>query len=204
MAFSKSKKEVAEVQVENGSTPPKKKRKIVLIIVLAVVALIIVGTILTDGDDETAPSDDPTTATGQEGETSTPSEADLIASLKQSLDGVIGEGEKISDVSLSDKTLSVTVDLEGVDPSPLTIEGLAESRANSIGDEILKDESLDPHWDKVIVDFGEVGLVSLTKSNIIEDDVDGVYVRYFDSLEIINQLGSLVNVEQPEGETDAS
>lgn len=170
-----------------------KKKKGCLIAVIVVAALIAMGAIISaigGDDDETIQSDNSVAEVTQEdAESLVPSEAEAIESLKQSLDGALSEGEKITDVGISDKTLNIVVDQNDVDPTPLTIQLWTEASISSITDIILEDESLDKYWDKMVIDFSpEIGPVAFDKSMVI----DGEYGRYIDPLEYTPLAG-----EQP-------
>ena len=104
-------------------------------------------------------------------------EEEYLAQLNEAIDGAIGENETITDVSLKDKVLTIAVDISKANEGStiqLPLEDLAISRASSITDAVLElDNSL---WDKVVVDFGDIGTVTNTKSDIVESQ----YGKYFD------------------------
>ncbi len=83
----------------------------------------------------------------------------FLKDVKINVEGDVGQGEAIIDVTLENRDLCVYVDLSGADPSPLTLEDLAISRATSITDDILTLRQYDDLWDTITVDFGDVGKV---------------------------------------------
>ena len=62
---------------------------------------------------------------------------ELVSTVKEAIEGDVGEGEKITDVSFDGTTLTVKVDMTGADTSILTASEIAESRIGSITDDIL-------------------------------------------------------------------
>lgn len=101
----------------------------------------------------------------------------VIATVKEAIQGQVGENESIQDVVLKNMDLKVYVDFTKVDPSPLTIEDLAIARTTSITDEILLFEEYDELWNTITVDFGEIGSIKNSKENIESNE----YGRYFKS-----------------------
>lgn len=104
-------------------------------------------------------------------------EEEYLKQVNAAIDGEIGANESFTDVSLKNKVLTIVVDIsksnEGANIE-LPLEEIALSRASSITDAILElDVSL---WDKVVVDFGDVGSVTKTKADIVESE----YGKYFD------------------------
>ena len=96
--------------------------------------------------------------------------------MKAAIDGDVGAGEAITDVKFEDGDLCVYVDFSKADPTPLTLEDLAESRTSSITDSILELTEYDDLWDTITVDFGSIGKITNGKSDIRDDG----YGRYFD------------------------
>lgn len=93
-----------------------------------------------------------------------------IEEITEALDGSVGENEKITNVSISDdKDLTITVDLSQAEV-PFDLSDLAITRAGSITDNILDHEEYDKYWDTIIVDFGEIGAVTRSKKDIVEND----------------------------------
>ena len=102
---------------------------------------------------------------------------ELISAVNEAIDGAIGEGEKISDVSFDGDTLTVKVDMSGADTSHLSAELIAESRVSSITDDILKlDDKYYNTWNKITVDFGDIGSISFGKNEVKDQGLG----RYFE------------------------
>lgn len=102
---------------------------------------------------------------------------ELIAAVKEAIDGQIGNGEKYSDISFDGKNLTVKVDLSGADTSHLTRELIAESRTSSITDGILQlDDKYFNTWNTMTIDFGDIGSISFDKS-AVKDGGLGRYVE---------------------------
>ena len=102
---------------------------------------------------------------------------ELIKAVKEAIDGQIGEGEKIADVSFDGEELIVKVDLSGADTSRLSPELLAESRTSSITDGILQlEDKYYNTWNKITVDFGSVGSISFNKNEVKDQGLG----RYFE------------------------
>lgn len=75
---------------------------------------------------------------------------------------------------------TVSVDLSEADTTIVSLEDLAVVRAQSITDYFLDLEEYEDLWNEVIIDFGTLGRVQKSKSDIIESS----YGRYFDITEI--------------------
>lgn len=102
---------------------------------------------------------------------------ELIAAVKEAIEGQIGKGEKYSDISFDGKNLTVKVDLSGADTSILTRELIAESRTSSITDGILQlDDKYYNTWNAMTIDFGDIGSISFDKS-AVKDGGLGRYVE---------------------------
>lgn len=114
--------------------------------------------------------------TDSESTTEKASTDDFVSDVKAAIDGDVGAGEAITDVKFEDGDLCVYVDLSKADPTPLTLEDLAESRTSSITDSILELTEYDDLWDTITVDFGSIGKITNGKSDIRDDG----YGRYFD------------------------
>lgn len=93
-------------------------------------------------------------------------------------DAISSEDEEITDVTLKNEDLHITVDLSNADPAPLTIEDLALSRTSSITDSILTLTDYDSLWNTITVDFGDIGKVICDKDSIKINEIGG---RYFPS-----------------------
>ena len=126
--------------------------------------------------EETTEKDEETTVA--EAETATEiTEEEFMAQVKDAVDKSIGENEKIEAITLEDGVLTIKDDISEVHKNlkiDIPIEELAVANASSITDSILElDTSL---WDKVVIDFTNVGTVTRTKDDI----VDSEYGKYFE------------------------
>ena len=102
---------------------------------------------------------------------------DFIKKVKNVIKGAINSSEEsIDDVELKGRELCVYVNLSQADPGFFTIEDLALSRTSSITDEILELKKYDSQWDSITIDFGYIGKVTNTKSDIEKNGFGG---RYF-------------------------
>ena len=102
---------------------------------------------------------------------------ELLDEVRKAIDGTVGDGEYIREVSFDGKDLTITVDLEEAEPDTGTVRDLALVRVSSITDAILElDDSYLNTWDRVIVDFGSAGKIALGK-DLIRNNGFG---RYFD------------------------
>lgn len=110
------------------------------------------------------------------------SDDSFIQEIRSSISGSIGEGESITDVSLSDGNVCVVVDLSGTDTSLLSIEDIAVSRASSITDAFLDISDCDNLWDSITVDFGDVGKITMNKKDVETNEYGG---RYFDESQFV-------------------
>lgn len=99
-----------------------------------------------------------------------------LTSIKESLLNSLGDGESISDLSLDSGTLYISIDLNGVDPAPLTLNDLAISRAGSITDSLLDLSELDDQWTNIVIDFPGVCKISNTVDNVSENEFG---MKYF-------------------------
>lgn len=106
------------------------------------------------------------------------SDADFVALVRKEIAGDVGDGEKISDVKLKNRVLTVSVNMGNGD-SRFPIEDVALNRAASITDTIIElDRSA---WDMVVIDFGYLGKVTKSKSEIVTDgDVSYFEIDNFD------------------------
>lgn len=102
----------------------------------------------------------------------------FIKKVREVSEGAIGVDEKITNIVLENANLCVYVDLNSVNPAPLTIEDIAISRNGSITDAILGLKSNDDLWETITVDFGDVGKIVNNKRDIKENEFGG---RYFPS-----------------------
>lgn len=100
----------------------------------------------------------------------------FIADVKDVIQGAISsKTEAITDVVLENGDLCVYVDFSKADPSPLSLEDLALSRASSITDAILELKDYDELWETITVDFGNVGRITNSKT----DMQNSGFGRYF-------------------------
>lgn len=99
-----------------------------------------------------------------------------LTSIKESLLNSLGDGESISDLSLDAGTLYISIDLNDVDPAPLTLNDLAISRAGSITDSLLDLSELDDQWTNIVIDFPGVCKISNTVDNVSENEFG---MKYF-------------------------
>lgn len=116
--------------------------------------------------------------TVSEAETATElTEEEYVAKVEEAIDGDVGQNEKITGVALADRVLTINVDVSKSNDNAqikFPLEQIALSRASSITDSLLElDTSM---WDKVVVDFGDVGTVTKTTDDI----VDSEYGKYFE------------------------
>ena len=101
---------------------------------------------------------------------------EFVQAVKDAIDGDVGEGESILDVQLDGDELIVFVDISGANvPDGFTLSDIAKSRFSSITDDILELEGCDDLWEKITVDFGDVGYATGGKADV----VDSIYGRYF-------------------------
>ena len=101
----------------------------------------------------------------------------FVTEVKTAIQGTINsDKETIVAVVLEKRELRVTVDLSKANPAPLTIEDLAISRTSSITDAILEITNYDDQWDKITIDFVDIGKITNNKDDVIENEFGG---RYF-------------------------
>lgn len=104
----------------------------------------------------------------------------FVNAVKEAIQGAVGSDEYITDVALTDDTLTISVDLSKADTTIVPLEDLAVARASSITDDFLELEEYEYLWNEVIIDFGDLGKVKKSKADIIESS----YGKYFDITEI--------------------
>ncbi len=121
-----------------------------------------------------------TTVAEAETETETAAEIteeEFMEQLKKVVDDNIGGNETVEDISLKDRVLTIKVDMSRANDNAkieFPLEDLSIARAGSITDGVLGlDISL---WDKIIIDFGDIGTVTRTTDDI----VDSEYGKYFE------------------------
>lgn len=105
----------------------------------------------------------------------------FVNDVEEAIQGAVGSDEYITDVVLTDDTLTISVDLSKADVTIVPLEDLAVSRASSITDSFLELEQYDDLWNKIVIDFGNVGLVSRTSNDIVENEYG---MRYFEIYEL--------------------
>ena len=102
---------------------------------------------------------------------------ELITTVKQVIDGTVGDGEKIVDVTFDGTNLIVIIDLSNANTTIFTARDIALSRISSITDKILElDDEYYNTWDIITLDFGKEGKAVLDKS-LVKDQGFG---RFFD------------------------
>lgn len=102
---------------------------------------------------------------------------ELVAAVKEAIEGAVGSDEKITDVSFDGTTLTIKVDMSGADTSILSSAEIAESRVSSITDNILElDDQYYNTWEKITVDFGDIGCITFDKSDVKTNG----FGKYFD------------------------
>lgn len=107
---------------------------------------------------------------------------ELISTVKAVIDGTVGAGERIVDVTFNGENLTIVVDLSGADTSIISARDIALSRIASITDEILGlDDKYYNTWKTITLDFGSVGKATLDKS-IVTDHGFGKYFDYQDDI----------------------
>ena len=91
---------------------------------------------------------------------------EFLDKVKEQIAGSVDTvNEHITDVTLKEKDLYITVDLSKVNSEPLTIEDIAISRVGSITDSLFDmEEKYLKMWNTVTIDFGKVGKTTLTKT----------------------------------------
>nr|WP_297707508.1 hypothetical protein [uncultured Butyrivibrio sp.] len=104
------------------------------------------------------------------------SDEEYITLIKEKIDGQIGGDTLYGEITLENRVLTVNVKMASSygENGVLPVEDVAESYISSITDSILEID--DSYWDRVIVDFGSVGIFTGEK----EDIINGEYGRYFD------------------------
>lgn len=101
----------------------------------------------------------------------------MTDTIKKSTQNDLGEGEKITKVTLNDRILTIYVDLSKADTSILPIHEIAWSRIDGITSKILELDEYYSLWDSIVLDFGTERTPHLDKSIIIDDPQVG---KYFD------------------------
>lgn len=134
--------------------------------------------VATTSVDELTPTSDEATT---EDETSNSSSQDPISEVKSVAENGIGEDESITDVTLENSVLTISVDLSGADTSLLSLDDIAYTRVGSITDEVLDLDDVYDLWNTIILDFGAEGTATFDKS-AVEDGPAGRYFDYQDDV----------------------
>lgn len=159
---------------KKASSISKKKLLYIALVILLVIVMIGVISSLTGKK----PANDVGKVETVEAVNASTPEPDFVGVISQAIQGAVGEGEAITDVSLTNRDLCVVVDMSNADPAPFTIEELAVNRMGSITDEILNYKEYDALWDTITIDFGNIGKVVSKKEDIEENEYG---MRYFPS-----------------------
>lgn len=117
----------------------------------------------------------------------------FVEDVKIAIEGDVGANEYITNVSLSDNILTISVDLSKADTSIISVEDLAISRAQSITDDFLELQQYDDLWKEIIVDFGDVGYVKRTPNDITKTILGSQTLRYFEIDELNNSNTANMN-----------
>ena len=158
----------------------KKKTKIILSIVFVIWFIILFSATSSDTEENTQNKEENVQHV-EENTQNTPeilvnvSTDMFLKDVKSAIQDDIGEGESIKDVTIENGNLYVYVDISNVDPTPLTMEDLALSRASSITDAILELTQYDNEGNTITIDFNDLGYIKNSKENIL----DNGYGRYF-------------------------
>ena len=105
----------------------------------------------------------------------------FVSAVEEAIQGAVNSSdEHITNVDLTGGTLTISVDLSEADTSIVPLEDLAVARASSITDYFLELEEYEDLWNEVIIDFGDLGKVKKSKSDIVESS----YGRYFEITKI--------------------
>ena len=116
-------------------------------------------------------------ATESDENAGTASPDDLIAKVREAIDGSVGKDEKITDVVLNGSALTIFVDLSKAETSILSAKDIALMRISSIADDILDlDDQYMNAWETIVLDFGQEGKATLNKGMIINSG----YGKYFE------------------------
>lgn len=122
----------------------------------------------------------------------------FVSAVEEAIQGAVNSSdEHITNVDLTDSTLTISVDLSEADTTIVPLEDLAVVRAQSVTDVILDLEQYDDLWNKIVVDFGDVGLVSRTSDDIIENEYG---MRCFEIYELGSEAPNHKRVEHSDYE----
>ncbi|MDR1002722.1 MAG: hypothetical protein LBL82_05585 [Oscillospiraceae bacterium] len=109
-------------------------------------------------------------------------EENFISTLNSELPDYLSEGVNISSVTLSNRELTIAVDIEGAGTSLIDVNTWIIITTSGITDVVLAHADYDELWDAVTVDFGGIGTIFNAKSGIKTNSVGG---RYFDSANFV-------------------
>lgn len=90
---------------------------------------------------------------------------------------VVGFNETISDITLQDRTVVISVDMSTADTSKFEAKDIAEVDFSGITDAALEITDYDDLWDSMKVDFGDLGSITKTKDDI-KDEGAGRFFYY--------------------------
>lgn len=138
-----------------------------------------------------------------------PSSDEFLAAAQTAASGALGEGERITDFSLNDGDLNISIDCSGV-PHPEEYDDLY---VQVISDQVVEPvlalgEQYDGLWDTMTVDYGQYGKVVKNKADIQvwNDEANGVYNRrYFEPVNetvIHDEAPVVVGYTSPPAATD--
>lgn len=99
------------------------------------------------------------------------------------IEGAVGEGDVIQEISLTDGELTIKVDLDESNAAPLTVGMLAQTRASSITDSLLSLTELDDLWASVHLVFPSND--ATFSQDMAQGEGEG---RYIDLLDIMEQI----------------
>ena len=169
----------------------KKKKKIIIGVVVAFFVIGIIGSFFDSDDTDTALQSTAKHETEEsESQKSASNKSDFIKVIKEAIHDAIGENESITAVTLKNKNVHIVVDLSNANPSILTLEDLALSRAGSISDSFLDVTDYDDLWDTVTIDFGSLGKITKNRSDIQINEAG----RYFDESKFVLEQSLNYNI----------
>lgn len=145
-------------------------KKIPIIALVSFIIIFFVGVIISIIFENTDTIDTNISESIQTSDTQFDTDDDIISFLYEINEGNLGKDETITDITYSNRTITIYVDLNSDD------FGLAIVRANGITDAILENENFDDKWDKIKLVFDGIGYIEYDKSMIVESD----YGRYMD------------------------
>ncbi len=147
-----------------------KNRKRNIIIALLIFFFVLVPLLSKCGPDDPVDTQMDSSASDTSSQASDKPEDSFIQEIRSSISGSVGEGETITDISLTDGNVCINVDLSGTDTSLLSVDDIAISRAGSITDDFLEISDYDNLWDSITIDFGNVGKIKVNKNDVITNE----------------------------------